>query len=248
MLSVHLAKKEIRYFFSSLIGTVVLLVFLSMNSLFLWLIPINEYLHIPTTQYASLEPLFTLAPWMYLFLIPAICMRSFSDEKAAGTMEFLLTKPISVAQIITGKFLACITILILSLLPTLVYVYFIHYLGYPQGNFDLGGTIGSYIGLVLLGIVFISIGLFASALTNNQISALLLAVVLCVLMYLGMDWLASFVADNAQGAFIQQFGIQEHYNSISRGVIEFKSISYFIVSTSIFLLLTKYVIIKQHKA
>lgn len=234
-----IVKKEVSYFFSSLIGTIVLIVFLSLNALFLWLIPINEYLNIPATQYASLEPFFTLAPWMYLFLIPAITMRSFSEEKSLGTLELLLTKPIEITQLIFSKFLACSIILILSLLPTLAYVFAVYYLGYPEGNLDVGGTIGSYIGLFLLGTVFISIGIFASSLAKNQITALIIAVLLCVTFYLGMDWIASFGSDNQIGYVIQQMGIQEHYLSISKGLIELKDIVYFVGASALFITLTK---------
>jgi ABC-2 type transport system permease protein len=234
-----IVKKEVSYFFSSLIGTIVLTIFLGLNALFLWLMPINEFLHIPTTQYASLEPLFSLAPWMYLFLIPAITMRTLSEEKSLGTLELLLTKPIQITQLIVAKFLACVVILLLSLLPTLVYVFSVYNLGYPEGNLDIGGTVGSYIGLFLLGTVFISIGIFASSLAKNQITALLIAVLLCVTFYLGMDWIASFGSNNQIGYIIQHIGIQEHYNSISKGLIELKDIVYFIGASAIFITLTK---------
>ena len=179
-----LFKKEFSYFFSSLIGVVILVVFLLVNSLFLWMIPINEYLNIFTSGYASLEPLFTLAPWMYLILIPALTMRTIAEEKSMGTIELLLTKPISEKQIVISKFLASFTVLVLTLLPTFTYVVSVYYLGYPKGNLDMGATIGSYLGLLLLGAVFIAIGIFSSALTNNQIVALLLSILLCIFFYL----------------------------------------------------------------
>lgn len=238
-ITLALCKKELSYFFSSLTGTIVLVIFLTINALFLWLVPINNYLNIPATQYASLEPLFTLAPWMYLFLIPAITMRTFSEEKSLGTLELLLTKPIRVTQLVMAKFWACFIILFLSLLPTLVYVFTVYYLGYPVGNLDIGGTIGSYIGLFFLGSAFISMGLLSSALAKNQITALMLGVLLCVFMYLAWDWMASFGADNAFGMFLKQFGIDEHYNSISRGIIEFKDLLYFISVSVLFIALTK---------
>lgn len=240
-----LFKKEISYFFSSLIGIIVLIVFFVLNALFLWIVPISEYLNIPATQYASLEPLFTLAPWMYLFLIPAITMRSFSEEKALGTLELLLTKPISELQIVLAKYFACSVILLLSLLPTLIYFFSVYYLGYPVGNLDIGGTIGSYIGLVLLGNVFIGIGIFSSSLTNNQIISLLLSIVLCVFFYLGFDWIASFGLDNSIGFIVKQIGIQEHYYSISKGLIELKDIVYFVGVSILFIVFTQLVLLAR---
>jgi ABC-2 type transport system permease protein len=230
-----LLKKEISYFFSSLIGVVILVVFLLVNSLFLWMIPINEYLNIFTSGYASLEPLFTLAPWMYLILIPALTMRTIAEEKSQGTLELLLTKPISEKQLVLSKFLASLIILILTILPTFTYFISVYYLGYPKGNLDIGASIGSYLGLLLLGAVFIAIGIFASALSNNQIVSLLLSIVLCIFFYLGLEWITSFGTNSSIGYVVKQIGIQEHYYSISRGLIDTRDIVYFIVITVIFL-------------
>lgn len=230
-----LVKKEISYFFSSLIGVMILVVFLLVNSLFLWMIPINEYLNIFTAGYASLEPLFTLAPWMYLILVPALTMRTIAEEKSLGTMELLLTKPISEKKLVLSKFIACFIILILTLLPTFTYVISIYYLGVTEGNLDMGATIGSYLGLLLLGIVFIAIGIFSSSLSNNQIVSLLLSILLCIFFYLGLDWITSFGTNSAVGYFIRQIGIQEHYFSISRGLIDTRDLVYFVVITEVFL-------------
>jgi ABC-2 type transport system permease protein len=234
-----LFKKEVSYFFSSLIGITVLVIFFLLQGIFLWMVPISEYLHIPSSGYASLEPLFTLAPWMYLFLIPAITMRTFSEEKTTGTLELLLTKPISEFQIVSAKYLACMVILILSLLPTLVYYFSISSLAFPAGNVDSGATLGSYLGLLLLGSIFTSIGIFASALSNNQIISLLLGVVLCITFYLGFTWVSSFGLNNELGFWIKQIGIQEHYYSISRGLIESKDIFYYCGATIVFLFATE---------
>ena len=160
-------KKEIRYFFSSLIGPIVLILFLLVNSLFIWVYAPNDYMNILSSGFASLEPLFTLAPWMYLILIPAMTMRAFAEEKSNGTIELLLTRPLSEFQIILGKFFAYFILLILTLIPTLIYYFSVYYLS--NGDIDNGATFGSYIGLILLGASFISIGLFASIITKNQI-------------------------------------------------------------------------------
>lgn len=234
-----LFKKEVSYFFSSLIGITVLIIFFLVQGVFLWMVPISEYLHIPSSGYASLEPLFTLAPWMYLFLIPAITMRTFSEEKTTGTLELLLTKPISEFQIIFGKYLACMVILSLSLLPTLCYYYSIYQLAFPIGNVDAGAIAGSYLGLIFLGSIFTAIGIFASSLSNNQIIALLLAVVLCIFFYLGFGWISNFGLVNETGYWIKQIGIQEHYYSISRGLIESKDVFYYIGATALFLFATE---------
>lgn len=224
---ITLIKKEISYFFSSLIGVVILMSFLIVNALFLWVIAINDYLNILSSGYASLEPLFTLAPWMYLILIPALTMRSISEEKSLGTLELLITKPISDRQIILAKFYACVIILLLTLIPTITYLASVYYLAYPVGNVDIGSTLGSYIGLILLGAAFIAIGIFTSSISKNQIVALLLSIVLCIFFYLGFEWIASFGTTTSIGYFIKQLGIQEHYNSISRGLLDTRDVVYY---------------------
>lgn len=231
---IALFKKEFLYFFSSLIGVIILITFLAVNGIFLWLIPINEYLNIFTAGYASLEPLFTLAPWMYLILIPALTMRTFSEEKSSGTLEIISTKPLTDRHLILGKFLACVAILILTLLPTLVYFISIYYLSIPVGNIDIGAIMGSYLGLILLGASFIAIGIFSSTLSNNQIVSLILSIVLCIAFYLGWEWVASFGTQNALGYILKQFGIQEHYYSISRGLIDSRDLIYFFALIIVF--------------
>ena len=205
----------------------VLITFLLINGLFMWLIAINDYLNIFQAGYASLEPLFTLGPWMYLILIPALTMRTFSEEQSSGTLELLATKPLSDRALVLGKYLASLAILILTLFPTLCYFASVYYLAMPVGNIDIGATVGSYLGLVLLGGAFISIGIFSSAISKNQIVALLLSILLCIFFYLGWEWIASFGATNSIGYVIRQFGIQEHYYSISRGLVDSRDLIYF---------------------
>lgn len=234
-----LVKKEINYFFSSLIGVVILITFLVVNAVFLWVVPISDYLNIFKAGYASLEPLFTLAPWMYLILIPALTMRTISEEKSLGTLELLMTKPLSDKQVILGKFFSCLIILILTLLPTLIYFATVYFLAVPEGNVDVGATLGSYLGLLLLGASFIAIGIFTSSISNNQIVALLLSIVLCIFFYLGFDWVASFGTESSIGYVIKQFGIQEHYNSISRGLVDTRDLVYYIALIVFFISLTE---------
>ena len=225
-------KKEIRSFFSSAIGYLVLAVFLLINGLFLWLFK-TEF-NILDYGFADLSPFFSLAPWILLFLIPAVCMRSFSDEKKQGTLELLLTKPVSLLKIVLGKYLGAFTLIVLALIPTLLYVYTIHSLGNPVGNFDSGSVLGSYFGLLFLISSYTSIGVFASSVTDNQIVAFILAVAICLFLYFGFNGLADFVASS----FVEQLGMNYHFNSISRGVIDTSDILYFLSVTLFFIMLT----------
>ncbi len=227
--------KEIRGFLGSLIGHIVLVVFLLVTGLFLWVFPDN----ILDTGYADLGPLFVIAPWVFLFLVPAVTMRSFSEEKRTGTIEFLLTKPLTELQVVSAKYIASVVLMVLALLPTLIYWATLHELAVPKGNLDTGGIIGSYIGLLLLASCFASIGIFASALTDSQIVAFLIAVFLCFFLYLGFDLIASFEAFGALEGPIQSIGIQAHYVSMSRGVIDLRDVLYFLGVITIFLLFTR---------
>lgn len=236
-------KKEIRYFFSSLIGPIVLVLFLLINSLFIWAYSPNAYMNILASGFASLEPLFTIAPWMYLILVPAMTMRAFAEEKSNGTIELLLTRPLSELQIILGKFFAYFILLILTLIPTLVYYFTVEYLS--KGTIDYGATWGSYIGLVLLGSSFIAIGLFASVITKNQIISLLISLLLCLLFYFGFSIIADALGDSSIGFIIEQLGIEEHYYSISRGLIDTRDLVYYSCLVAIFTLLTKVALVSR---
>lgn len=231
--------KELRSYFSSLIAYIVILVFLVMMGLFLWVFPQTNILDY---GYANIDPLFQLAPYIYLFLIPAITMRTFAEEKRTGTMEILLTRPLSDWDIILGKYFACLLLVLFALAPTLIYYYTVHELGAPTGNIDTAAVIGSYIGLILLGAIFTSIGLLASAITDNQIVAFIMAVFLCYVMY---DGFASIAAINlwADSAYmISQLGIDYHYASISKGLIDSRNLLYFGSVVFLTLWLTKTVL------
>jgi ABC-2 type transport system permease protein len=232
--------KEIRTFLSSLIGYVVVAVFLLLTGLFLWIF--DGDFNILQSGFASIEPLFFISPWVLMFLIPAITMRSFAEEKRTGTIELLLTKPISDIQIIVAKYIAGFLLVVIAILPTLVYYFTVYALGDPVGNIDSGGTWGSYIGLMLLAAAYVAIGIFASSITNNQIVSFLVAALLCFFMYTGFSSIASFELLGPADNFIMNLGIQAHYNSLSRGLIDSRDVVYFVALIVVFLLFTKTVL------
>ncbi len=232
-----LIKKEINSFLSSLIGYIVIIIFLLINSLFLWVFPIE--FNILNYGYASIDGLFILAPFVFLFLIPAITMRSFSDEKKSGTIELLVTRPISDLQIIFSKFIANLLLVLLSLIPTLFFFFTVYRLGFPVGNIDIGGTWGSYIGLFFLSAAFVSIGLFSSSITDNQIISFIVSVFLCGFAYVGFDFIYSLDMFGSIDLFIKSLGINSHYVSMSRGVIDTRDIIYFLSVIALFTILTK---------
>ncbi|MCK5693261.1 MAG: gliding motility-associated ABC transporter permease subunit GldF [Bacteroidales bacterium] len=220
-----LFKKEISGFFSSLTGYLVIVVFLLLNSLFMWIVP--GQFNVIGNGYATMDSLFAIAPWVFLFLVPAITMRMFSEEKRTGTLDLLYTRPVSELQIILAKFLASWALVLFSLLPTLIYFLSVSRLGSPPGNMDIGGTWGSYIGLLFLGGIYAAIGIFASSLTGNQIVAFIIAVFLSFLMYLGFEFLSGIAESGSTVFMISRLGISYHYNSISRGVIDSRDMLYF---------------------
>ena len=234
MLAVY--RKEINAFFASLIGYVVIGVFLIVTGLFLFVFPETSLLNY---GYATLGPFFTLAPNVLLFLIPAICMRALAEERQTGAIELLVTRPLTDWQIVLGKFLACVTLVVIALLPTGLYYYSVYQLGEPVGNIDTGGTIGSYVGLLFLSMAFVAIGLFASALTTNQVVSFLLALALCFWCYFGFDYLASLPIFYGNGdRLLASLGMQEHFRSLGRGLIDTRDVMYFLSVTGVFLMLT----------
>jgi len=235
--------KEIRAFLSSITGYVVILVFLVTTGLFLWFFP-NDF-NILDYGYANLDGLFIIAPLVFLFLVPAITMRSFSEEKKTGTIELLLTRPLSDMKIIVAKVLAAITLIIISLLPTLVYFFSVHQLGFPVGNLDMGSIWGSYIGLILLGAVFASIGVFASSLSDNQVVSFILAIIMSAFLYMGFEFIYSLDLFGNIDLFIRSLGISSHYSSISRGVVDTRDVVYFLSVIVLFLYLTNFSLSKR---
>lgn len=227
-------RKEFNSFFASPIAYLVIGVFLLVNGLFLWVF--KDDLNVLNAGFADLNSFFLLAPWIFLFLIPAITMKSFADELHSGTIETLKTKPITDWQIVSGKFTASLLLIIVALAPTLTYVYTVLQLGNPIGNLDLGSTIGSYIGLLFLAATYTSVGLFTSTFSKNQIVAFILGVFITFFLFYGFDAIASLFSNSYS---VQLLGINEHFKSISRGVIDTRDIVYFVSVTTFFLLLTK---------
>jgi ABC-2 type transport system permease protein len=226
-------KKEFNSFFSSPIAYLAIGVFLVMNGLFLWVF--NGDFNLLNAGFADVNSFFFLAPWLLLFLIPAITMKSFADEFNNGTIEILQTKPISNWQIVLGKFWASFLLIIIAILPTSIYVYTINELANPKGNIDFGSIIGSYFGLLFLGATYAAIGLFSSSLTKNQIVAFITSVCITFFLFYGLDE----IADLLTSISISKLGINEHFKSISRGVLDTRDIIYFVSVTAFFLFITK---------
>ncbi|MBM3419829.1 MAG: gliding motility-associated ABC transporter permease subunit GldF [Bacteroidetes bacterium] len=225
-------KKELGGFFGSLTGYIVISVFLVVNALFMWVFP--GELNIPESGYASLETVFLISPWVFLFLVPAVTMRMISEEKRLGTIELLYSRPITELRIVAGKYLASVTLVLLALLPLAVSYLTVWYSGDPKGNLDVGGTWGSMTGLFFLAAVYAAIGLFASSVTENQVVSFITAVIICFIMFTGFDYLAYLPGLKKADEFITGLGINEHYRSLSRGVIDIGDIAYFVVVVVIF--------------
>jgi ABC-2 type transport system permease protein len=237
---ITLLKKEINEFFSSITGYIVVAVFLMATGLFMWVFP-GQY-NVLDSGYATMNTLFTIAPWIFLFLVPAVTMRMIADEKKSGTMELLLTRPITDMQIVAAKYFSAIILVLIALIPTLIYFFSIYHLGNPQGNIDVGGTVGSYIGLFFLASIYTAIGIFASSLTSNQIISFIIAVIISFFFYMGFEFIASMTIFSGIDTFIVDLGINAHYKSMSRGVIDTRDIIYFVSVVVVFLYLTKSIV------
>lgn len=235
--------KELNSFLSSLLGYVVMIVFVIVLGLFLWVFPTD--FNILNYGYANVDGLFIIAPFMFLFLIPAITMRSFSDEQKTGTIELLFTRPLTDLQIILSKYFASFTLVVLSLLPTIVYYISVWQLGLPPGNIDSGGYWGSFIGLLFLAAAFTSIGMFASALSDNQVVSFILAIAISAFVYMGFEFIYSFSMFGSLDLFIRSLGISAHYSSVSRGVIDTRDVVYFLSVILLFIFLTRFTLTKR---
>ena len=240
---IHIILKEYNAFFNSSIAYIVIGIFLSSISLFVWIFPQYSILD---GHYAQLDVFFSLTPYVYMFLIPAITMRSFSEEKKMRTMEILFTKPLTLTQIILGKYIAGLLLLFCATLPTIIYYYSVYELGFPKGNIDSAATFGSYIGLFLVGMVFTAIGIFASSLSYNQISAFIIAVFLCFISY---DAIGQFSQLNPWASFsstLSYLAISHHYDTLSRGIIDSRNVI-FLMSVIVSMLLATKTILSINK-
>lgn len=231
--------KEFSSFLNSLIAYVVIGVFLLAIGLLMWVFPDTSVLEY---GYADMSTVFSLGPYVLMFLIPAVTMRSFAEERKGGTMELLFTKPLTDWDIILGKFLACFALVALALLPTLVYYYSLYMLGNPKGNIDTPGIIGSYIGLFMLSGVFAAIGIMASSISSNQIVAFILAAFLCYFTFAAFDAIAGFSLWGSGSLAVKQLGLLFHYDSMSRGLIDSRDVVYFLSVAFVALSITKLIL------
>jgi len=237
-----ICKKEWQQFFSSLTGYIALIVFLLLNGLFLFVFPDTSLLDF---GYASLNPFFNQVPWILLFLIPTITMRSLADEYKSGTYEILKTLPLKQSQIVWGKFFGALLIVMAALLPTVIYAISVQQLS-SIGGIDVGGTAGSYIGLLFLGAVFTAVGICTSSFTNNTVVAFIAGAFLCFILYSGFDAISKLpVFKSGIDYYIEMLGISFHYKNLSRGVIDTRDVIYFIGVIVLFLLITQRNLLKK---
>ena len=234
---ISIFRKEINAFFSSPVAYIALGVFLLVMGLLMFVFPDTSLLNY---KYATLDQLFELAPLIFIFLIPALTMRSFAEEWQTGTIELLITRPVSEWSIILGKYGASLVLILFALLPTWLYYYAVYRLGSPPGNIDSGAVAGSYLGLFFLAAAFAAIGLFASSLSRSQIVAFVLATFLCFIFYYAFFLLSKLpVFVGRVDSIVQMLGIDYHYNSMSRGVVDSRDLIYFLGVIGIFLMMTK---------
>jgi len=236
-------RKEINGFFSSLTGYVVIIVFLLVNSLFMWIFP-GEW-NVLDNNYAGLDTLFILSPWIFLFLVPAVTMRMIAEEKKLGTIELVYARPVAEREIIYGKYMASLVLVVLALMPGVIGYISVHMLGDPPGNLDKGGSIGAFIGLFCLAAVYASAGIFASSLTDNQVIAFITGMLLCFFLFMGFDSFAYLPGLKNIDEFVIRLGINEHYKSMSRGVIDIRDVVYFASVAVIFNEATRLVLISR---
>lgn len=236
-------RKEIIHFFGSLIGVMTISVFLLVLGLMMWVLPDYSILNYP---YATMDQLFSIAPIVFIFLVPAITMRTFADEFVSGNFEMLRTKPLTLTDVVLGKYFASLFLVALAILPTLVYYYSVYQLGSPIGNIDAGEITGSYIALLLLSACFCAIGVLASALTRNQIVAFLLGSFLCFFCHWVFFYLSKLpIFFGRWDDIVQRLGLDYHYVSLSRGVIDTRDVVYLVSFAAVFLILTILTISKK---
>lgn len=231
-------RKEFLSFFTSFTGYLAGGVFLLVTGLILWVFPGVH--NVAESGYASLSGLFVWGPWLFLFLVPAVTMRMFAEERRQGTLMLLFSRPVGAWELVVGKYLAAVLLIVLMLVPTLFHFWLVYRLGMPVGSVDVGATVTSYVGLFLLAALYAAIGLYASSLTGNGVVAFLVGALVCALFYAGFEWLAGIDVFDRLSHVVAGFGIQEHYRSIRRGVIDTRDVVYFIALSAIFLTLARY--------
>lgn len=232
----NIYRKEFRSFFNSAVGYIILSLFFVGAALLLWVFP-GEY-NVFDGGYANIDGLFVLAPWLFLFLCPAVTMRLLAEERQQGTLELLITRPISKTGIVLGKFAAAWSICAVALLPALLWFGCVYLLAEPMGNVDIGAFLGSFFGLLLIAALYSAVGLFGSSLTNNQITAFVVSAVVCFLLFYGFEMLGSLLGNANVALYIKNLGIDAHYTSMSRGVLDSRDIIYMFAATAIFLIST----------
>jgi ABC-2 type transport system permease protein len=220
------------------------LVFLCATGLIMWVFPGSDF-NILENGYSTMDSFFTLAPWLFLFLIPAITMKMFAEEQKTGTIELLLTKPLSDLEIVVAKYASAVLLVLFALIPTLIYFFSIYFLSTPVGNVDVAGISGSYIGLIFLCSAFASIGLFCSVISNNQIVSFIIAVIISFFFFSGFDFLSTILATPRISNILAYSGMSSHYSSLSRGVIDTRDLVYFISLTLLFIFLSRFILEKR---
>jgi ABC-2 type transport system permease protein len=210
----------------------------------MWVFPGSDF-NVLENGYSTMDSFFLLAPWLFLFLIPAVTMKMYAEEQKSGTIELLLTKPLSDLEIIVAKYASAVVLVILALIPTLTYFFSIYFLASPVGNIDIAGITGSYIGLLFLCSAFSSIGLFCSVISGNQIVSFILAIIISFFFYIGFDFLSSIIVQPVISNILAYSGMSSHYSSLSRGVIDTRDLVYFISLTLLFVFLSRFILEKR---
>lgn len=236
-------KKELWSFFGNWSAWLIIAAFSLISTLFLFFFDNDS--NIFEIGMASLQSYFALCPWLLMFIIPALSMKSFAEEQQSGTLYWLFAQPISIVQLVLGKLLSVIIVGFLCIIPSLVYLYTIYTLGIPEGNLDFGATLGSYLGLSLLVAAFSSIGVLASSLSSNQIMAYLLGVLLCFFLYFGIEQLASYKLLGGADYYLSNLGGYQHYISLSRGLVDSRDVFYYLLIMAVAIALTSYFVQKK---
>ncbi len=239
----NIFRKEFRSFFSTPTGYIVLAIFFVGAALFLWIFP-GEY-NVLDNGYANIDGFFVLAPWLFLFLCPAVTMRAIAEERQQGTLELLVTRPISKMNLVFGKFLAAWSVILVALLPAVLWFYVVYLIAEPMGNVDIGAFWGSFVGLIFLSAVYSAVGVFGSSLSNNQITAFIVSSLICFALFYGFELVGSLFSDGTTALYLKNLGVNAHYRSMSRGVLDTRDVLYMLAVTLLFLLSTKMVLSRK---